>query len=159
MIDNSVIKGYHVFKIKPPVTDTYFLIDREYTNLIDKNACLVWIPDISKFTLSLHDMYTDEKRQLKLSDIAGLPVGHVPGTLSGCFRRILDSGGHIYAIVTGEPCPSFPPWPAPNEKGGGVVIPCRYVVEVDDVDSTFASLTEALSGMNEGNSMRLSVMC
>ena len=104
-------------------------------------------------------MYTDEKRQLKLSDIAGLPVGHVPGTLSGCFRRILDSGGHIYAIVTGEPCPSFPPWPAQNEKGGGVVIPCTYVVEVDDVDSTFASLTEALSGMNEGNSMRLSVMC
>ncbi|KAH3832829.1 hypothetical protein DPMN_106125 [Dreissena polymorpha] len=160
-------------KSKPPVTDTYFDVGREYTNPIDKNACLVWIPDISKFNMSLHykevklqlldmtclhDMYTDDKRQLKLSDIASLPVGHVPGILSSCFRRILDSGGNIYAIVTGEPCPCFPPLPAPHEKGGGVVIPCRYVVVVHDAGSIFATLTEVLSDMVEGSSMRLSIL-
>ncbi|KAH3805543.1 hypothetical protein DPMN_133847 [Dreissena polymorpha] len=108
--------------------------------------------------MSLHDMYTYAKRHLKLSDIAGLPVGHVPGILSSCFRSILDSGGNIYAIVTGEPCPSFPPWPAPREKRGGVGIQCRYVTVVDDAGSIFATLTEVLSDMVEGSSMRLSIL-
>lgn len=38
-------------------------------------------------------MVTDEKRQLKLSDDAGLPIGHVPRCLSDFFCTIIDQGG------------------------------------------------------------------
>lgn len=41
----------------------------------------------------MHDNITDEKRQLILSDIAGLPIGHVPMCLSSHFRDIFDNGG------------------------------------------------------------------
>lgn len=70
-------------------------------------------------------MVTDAKRFLKLSDVADLPIGHVPRSLAGLFRSVLDEGGEIYAEATGEPVPSFPPWPAPNQ---GVVIPATYFV-------------------------------
>ena len=69
-------------------------------------------------------MVTDSKRNLVLSDIAGLTVGHISRALASCFYQLLDSGGIIYATATGIPVPSFPPWPAPTEIGGGVVIPC-----------------------------------
>ena len=80
IIDESVIKGYHHFKIRPPyITPMPQLsIDREYTNIKDINACLVWLPPIGSFPSEVQEMVTDEKRKLKLSDIAGLPIGHVP---------------------------------------------------------------------------------
>ena len=43
----------------------------------------------------VQEMVTDEKRKLKLSDIAGLPIGHVPKCLSKLFRDVLDEGGEI----------------------------------------------------------------
>jgi hypothetical protein len=33
---------------------------------------------------------------LKLFDIADLPVGHVPRSLAGLCRSVLDEGGNIY---------------------------------------------------------------
>lgn len=53
-------------------------------------------------------MVTDEKRQLKLSDDAGLPIGHVPRCLSDFFCTIIDQGGEIKAETTGKPAPSLP---------------------------------------------------
>ena len=52
-----------------------------------------------------------------LHDIAGFPIGHMPKCLSADFRSIID-GGEINAEVTGEPVPSFAPWPKPNEGEG-----------------------------------------
>lgn len=50
-------------------------------------------PTIEQIPPHMHDNITDEKRQLKLSDIAGLPIGHVPRCVSSHFRDILDNGG------------------------------------------------------------------
>ena len=46
-------------------------------------------------------MTTDDKRCLTVSDIAGLPVGHVPRGLAGVFRDLLDSNATIQAFPTG----------------------------------------------------------
>lgn len=67
----------------------------------------------------MHHEYTNIKRLLKLEDIAGLPVGHVPRSLAGYFRTILDDKGQVFAQITGEPVPSFAPWPAPTSKCRG----------------------------------------
>jgi len=129
-LQKSVIKGYHAYKIRPPFTEppTRLRVDREYTNIKDMNACLVWLPPLDQFKENMHSMVTDAKRVLKLSDVADLPVGHVPRSLAGLFRSVLDEGGEIFAEATGEPVPSFPPWPAQNEEGGGVVIPATYFI-------------------------------
>ena len=34
----------------------------------------------------------------------------------------------LYAIVTGDPVPSFSPWPLPSEEGGGVVLRCNFII-------------------------------
>lgn len=44
------------------------------------------------------------------------------------FTSVLDDEGAIHAECTGNPCPSFPLWPAPAETGGGVVISCKFVI-------------------------------
>ncbi len=115
----------------------------------------MWVPPITAFDTHLHSVVTDEKRQLTLSDISDLPLGHVPRTLAGVFRCIMDSGGRIFAEPTGEPVPSFPPWPAPHEKGGGVVIPCHYVVHHSNTAYVVSLLCDALKSMPEGYSMHL----
>ena len=75
---NAVIKRYLAFQIKPAVKPVNLTVDREYTNIHDENACLVWLPPLDHFPKHMHSEYRDTKRQLKLEDIAGLPAGHVP---------------------------------------------------------------------------------
>ncbi|KAJ8315488.1 hypothetical protein KUTeg_007638 [Tegillarca granosa] len=118
-LKNSVIKGYHAFEIRPPMTTPPcpLTVEPEYTNIQDNCACLVWIPDLEYFSQDQLGMTTDEKRHFKLEDVAGLPLGHVPRSLAPQFRIILDKGGKVHAEVTGEPTPSYPPWPAPHEEG------------------------------------------
>jgi hypothetical protein len=55
VVDNSVIKGCHAFKIRPPcITPMPQLpIDREYTNVKDEIACLVWLPQLQTFPLEI----------------------------------------------------------------------------------------------------------
>ena len=40
-LHKSVIKGYHAFKIRPPITEppTRLRVDREYTNIKDISDC------------------------------------------------------------------------------------------------------------------------
>ena len=135
-------------------------MDREYTNISDNDACLVWLPELETFHESLHNMVTDQQRQLKLSDVANLPIGHAPRILASFFRSVLDSDGSIYAECTGNPCPSFPPWPAPAETGGGVVIPCKYFILCDNKDFKHfvAQLQATLDKMPEGSVMKMSVV-
>lgn len=104
----------------------------------------------------VQEMVTDEKRKLKLSDIAGLPIGHVPKCLSKLFRDILDEGGEITREATDQPKPSFPPWPKPNEEGGGIVIPCKDILsKLKDLNSCFKELENILQSCPEGKGMKL----
>lgn len=155
-LENSVIKGYHAFKIKPPYTSppTALIVEPEYTNIHDQNACLVWLPPIDKFPEELRGMTTDDKRCLTLTDIAGLPVGHVPRCIAGFFRGVMDIGT-VTAVATGQPVPSFSPWPSPSEEGGGVVIPCNYIVTHPNISVLHSKLTELLATIPEGSAMEI----
>lgn len=160
-LSNSVIKGYHVYRIRPPVTNppTRLRVDREYTNIKDVNACLVWIPELNSFPQHLHKLVTDTKRSLYLDDVADLPIGHVPRSLAGFFRNILDSGGSVFAEVIGDPTPSFPPWPRPDEEGGGVVLPADYFIycgETGDRQGTVSALQRLLDSLAAGSVMTIS---
>ena len=157
ILKNFVVKGYHVYKIRPPYTNpaTLLTIDREYTNKHDAHACIVWLPPLDSFPKEKHDMLTDAKRQLRLSDIAGLPIGHVPKSLSSDFRSIIDAGGEIHAEVTGHPIPSFSPWPEKSEEGGGVVLPCQYIINKVDVNVYYEKLSQTLKSIKEGAAMQL----
>ena len=76
----------------------------------------MWIPD---------DMLTDDKRYLYLSDSVGLPVEHVPRELAPIFRSVLEDGAQTF----GDPVPSTHPWPEQHEPGGGIVLPCHYIIQ------------------------------
>lgn len=80
---NAVIKGYHVYKIKPLVTSVKLIVDREYINIQDENAFLVWLPELDHFPKSMISEYADIKRHCYCRDIAGLPAGHVSRCLAG----------------------------------------------------------------------------
>ena len=134
---------------------TRLTVDREYTNVHDQDACLVWLPDIDCFHSSLHELVTDEGRYLKLKDVAGLPVGHVPRTLASALRNLMDLGATVECEATDDPQPSFPPWPAQQETGGGVVIPCTYVVKHRNRQQSVDIIKEALKAMPEGEVIRL----
>ena len=133
------------------------LVDREYTNVHDKSACLVWIPKLETFNENMHNMTTDNKRHLMLSDVAGLPIGHVPRELATCFRDIIDNGGSVYAEPCGEPAPSSYPWPEQQEVGGGVIIPCHYIMRPlpSSYGQMLSQLRHIVSQMKAGSAMTI----
>ena len=47
-------------------------------------------------------MSTDNKCQLVLFDVTGLPIENVPRELATCFREVLDNGETIHAEPYGE---------------------------------------------------------
>ena len=155
-LKHSVIKGYHAFEIRPPMITPPCLLEvqPEYTNIKDVCACLVWIPELDFFSKDTLQITTDEKRHLKLEDVAGLPIGRVPRSLAPYFRDVMDKGGKVLTEVTGPPVPSFPPWPAQHEEGGGVVLPCNYIISTPCRDD-FKIIAEALHGLSEGSAMEL----
>jgi len=50
-------------------------------------------------------MSTDNKRQLVLFDVTGLPTDTEPRELATCFRGILNNSGTIHAEPYSEPAP------------------------------------------------------
>jgi len=42
-------------------------------------------------------MSTENKRQLVMFDVTGLPTENVPCELAACFREVLDNGWTIHA--------------------------------------------------------------
>ena len=64
--------------------------------------CLTGIPKLETFDESAHGMSTDNKRQLILFDVTGLPIENVPSELANCFREVLDNGGTIHTEPYGE---------------------------------------------------------
>ena len=148
-----MIKGYHDFKIKPPIKNITLRVDREYSNIHDHCANLVWIPD--HVFKNQYEMITDPARNISLKDILGLPCGRVPRGLARAFRELLDAGNEINAIATGPPVQSFSPWPEVFEVGGGVVIPCTYIVKTKNKQESIDVINDCLSQMNEGKVMKL----
>lgn len=135
--------------------DLELQVDREYSNIHDVDACVVWVPD--NVPENMKNLVSDVKRGLKLSDIAGLPCGHVPRGLASAFRYIIDAGGVITATVTGEPLPSFPPWPPMLEKGGGVVIPCQYKVRPKNINAAITVIEQHIENMPEMSVIEVSL--
>lgn len=84
--------------------------DLGYTNLTDQHVSLVWIPEFTYFPTYLHNVTTDVERNLKLRDISGLPVGHVPRGLSLAFLQLIENNCQIHALTIGDVM----------EKGGGI---------------------------------------
>ena len=66
--------------------------------------------------------------------------------------------GTIEAEFTVEPTPSFHPWPAPNDEGGGIVLPCIYIVCHPDIQTQFDKLTTILDIIPEGTAMTLNLL-
>jgi len=58
---------------------------------------LTGIPKLETFDESVHGLSTDNKRQLILFDVTGLPIENVSRELATCFREVLDNGGSIHA--------------------------------------------------------------
>ena len=102
-------------------------------------------------------MVTDNARQLMLSDVAGLPVGHVPRELAPSFQVVLDNGGTVHAEPCGDPVPSTYPWPEQHEVGGGVVLPCDYIIKPVQLfyDETLEELRDTVSQMEARISMKI----
>ena len=53
-----------------------------------------------------------------------------------------------FSVITGDPGPSKAPYPLPHQLGGGILIPCRYVMQAprfivsDIIDILASSLPE-----------------
>ena len=132
--------------------------DREYSNMKDKDASLVWVPDIDSFEEEDKSFIVHERNFLMLADIAGLQIGHVPQGLSSAMRQLLDKDCYIFAIPTGKAIPSFPPpWPHIQEKKGGMVIPSQYVVRWEKmaISAAKAILKNAINEMQEKDAYKL----
>lgn len=63
--------------------------------------------------------------------------------------------GHIVAEVTGEPIPSFSPCPEQHGEGGGIVLPCNYIITHSEITSQYNRLSELLKTIPVGSSMKL----
>jgi len=64
--------------------------------------CLTCITKLETFDESAIGMSTDNKRQLILFGVTGLPIENVPIELATCFRGVLDNGETIHAEPYGE---------------------------------------------------------
>ncbi|XP_078679500.1 uncharacterized protein LOC144915128 [Branchiostoma floridae x Branchiostoma belcheri] len=146
-IDNVVIKGYHVFK-RRPLLGLNMDVVRDYNNSHDKDALLVTMPALEKIPTDQHDVVTDDKRGTTVKAIAGKTVGRLPCGLASILARKLNSAD-VYGmtcVATGLPRQSFAPWPKPERRRGGAVIPCEVCLEVRlrDKDAVKASLKEEI---------------
>ena len=59
--------------------------------------------------------------------------------------------------LIGLPCPSFPPWPQLQEKGGGAIIPCDYFIQCTSnlVEYVKKELKSAVGKMKEKDAMSI----
>ena len=156
-IEDSVVKGYHEYRIAPPLA-LELVLQPEYDNIHDKDAILVWMPSIKDENV-LNEKTSQGLYVKDLVDPVPLIIGHVPRGLAAVFRQFLDEKYSLTCVATGKPIPSFPPWPHLSEKGGGVVIPCTYKIyceknQIGDVISRVRNIIPIVKG---GDAMKLSI--
>ena len=93
IIENSNVKGYHSFKIKPhPLIN--MLVVNEIKNPKDENAMLVKMPHLDDIPYRLHQDITRKKKHThekdqKVAEIADEIVGRVPANLCRVFRELI----------------------------------------------------------------------
>ena len=96
VISKAVIKGYHIFQIRPPpLLDLQ--VTKEYGHKHDKYACLIWVPELELIPRNMWSVVTDAKRGERVETIAGLPIQRVLQGLSSCFWELLSSP-HVDSI-------------------------------------------------------------
>ena len=96
VVSKAVIKGYHIFQIRPsPLLDLQ--VTKEYGNKHDKYACLIWVPELELIPHNMWSIVTDAKRGERVETIAGLPIRRVPQGLSSCLWELL-SFPHVASI-------------------------------------------------------------
>ena len=60
VVSKAVIKGYHIFQIRPPpLLDLQ--VTKEYGNKHDKYACLIWVPELELISRNMWQMPKGEK--------------------------------------------------------------------------------------------------
>jgi len=101
-------------------------------------------------------MITDHQRHLKLSDIAGLPIGHAPRVLVGFFWTVLDEDGSVYAVATGELLSGHLPGQHLGWWWSSYPFNCSYYIK--RTPSKFEYNLSLLSSTLEKNGRRFSVM-
>lgn len=66
-----------------------------------------------------------------------------------------------YSKQTGDPCLSFPPWPAPQFPGGGAVIPCEYIIKLKQGGSATtvrSGISAAVKEMAERSVLQIKII-
>ncbi|XP_070552299.1 uncharacterized protein [Ptychodera flava] len=160
-IKNAAIKGYHVYQVRAP-EGLHLVVKKEYGNPHDQYALMIYVPELVDIEASMHNIVTDDKRDLVLQQVAGLPMGHVPYILSEGIYKCIDMklASKVTCCVTGGPRQSFPPWPAVDEKGGGALIPADYFITVSDehLSTAVKLVNDAIQKMAEKSVLEVVVV-
>ena len=95
-INNSNIKGYHYFKVRPH-REIKMNVEKEVGNVRDESAMVIKMPPLQQISKSYHFDVTrpsksPRERDQRVIDVAGNVVGRVPANLCRIFRRLLDCG-------------------------------------------------------------------
>jgi len=86
---------------------------------------LTGIPKLKTLDESAHGMSTDNKRQLVLFDVTGLPTENVPRELATCLRDQFDNSGTVHAEHYVELAPVSSPWPEQHKVGSDAIQNCN----------------------------------
>ena len=97
-IENSHIKGYHIFRVRPH-PEIIMLVTPEANNPKDETAMQITMPKLDEIPTAFHDVVTRPRPRKKeretdqhVRDIAGRMVGRVPANLCRIFRGFLRNG-------------------------------------------------------------------
>ena len=140
VFDESCIKGYHRFKIRPH-KEIVMDVKIEIGNKLDHNAMIVKLPLLEDITPTLHKEITKEERGKEkehqtVESTAGKVVGRVPANLCKLFKGFCEKKIIIKCQATGDPTTSIHPPSKQSFKkykhgkdreGGGDVVPCKYI--------------------------------
>ena len=115
----------------------------EEGNSHDPYAMAIKMPPLQSINPSLHDLVTREEKKGQntqiVRDIASEMVGRVPANLCKIFRKILSDRDVTTITCHAEEAPNLSKIPPPQQsykrnfrikdrRGGGAVIPCRFVL-------------------------------
>ena len=155
-ISNSLIKGYHHFKICPH-NDVEMFTEMEKDNGFDPDAMAVRMPLEKDIQLELLDGITREVKKgdaaQTVRSFAGRMVGRVPPNLGKIFKTSLNNSDVSKVTCRSQMKPTQSKIPPAHQsykrnahgkdrRGGGAIIPCNYILQCRD--SSYARVKEYL---------------
>ena len=97
-IENSFIKGYHIYRIRPHM-DVAMNIRHEEDNKYDPDSHSVFMPDLEQIPTSFHSAITAQAKKGRaeqtVRQIAGKMVGRLPANLG----KVLKDMKHSIALI------------------------------------------------------------